>query len=133
MPNPLPLDTVRAMYAAFAANDRDALDALIASDVRWNQMPTFPGGGRWRGRATVFESVFTPFRAEWDGWHAQVNEYVAQADTVVALGVYKGVYRSTGKSVHAEFAHVYRVQDGRITQFDQYTDTAALQAAQRAD
>ncbi len=35
----------------------------------------------------------------------------------------EGMYRSTGRSMRAEFAHLIELEDGRIARFVQYTDT----------
>jgi uncharacterized protein len=47
-------------------------------------------------------------------------------DKVVALGWYSGAYKGTGRSFRARFARVWRVRDGKIVHFQQYTDTAEV-------
>lgn len=47
----------------------------------------------------------------------------------MALGFYKGTYRSTGRSVRAEFAHHFELENGRILSFVQYTDTLKVAEA----
>ena len=49
------------------------------------------------------------------------------SDTIVVLGRYRGTCRATGRVLDAQLAHVWRVADGRVVGFQQYTDT--LQAA----
>jgi ketosteroid isomerase-like protein len=46
----------------------------------------------------------------------------------VALGRYKGVFKATGRALDAQLVHVWRVEDGKVVAFQQYTDT--LQTAQ---
>jgi ketosteroid isomerase-like protein len=36
---------------------------------------------------------------------------------------YSGTYKSTGKHVRAQFAHIWSVREGRVVRFQQYTDT----------
>ena len=55
-----------------------------------------------------------------------MEDYLDAGDRVIALGFYHGVYTATGKRMEVSFAHVYTLQDGRITRFVQYTDTAML-------
>ena len=50
-------------------------------------------------------------------------------DTVVVLGKYSGKYKATGKSFEANFAHVWKMQDGKATQFIQYVDTLLVHRA----
>jgi ketosteroid isomerase-like protein len=49
---------------------------------------------------------------------------------VVALGRYGGANKATGKALDAQFAHVWRVKNGKLAGFQQYTDT--LQAVRAA-
>jgi len=56
-------------------------------------------------------------------------------DTVVVLGKYSGTYKATGKSFQANFAHVWKVQEGtegkegKAVRFVQYVDTLIVQRA----
>jgi ketosteroid isomerase-like protein len=45
------------------------------------------------------------------------------------IGHYKARYTATGETLDAPFVHVWTVQDGEITSFQQYTDTVAHSAA----
>jgi ketosteroid isomerase-like protein len=56
----------------------------------------------------------------------ELREFVAQDDTVIALGHYAWHVRSTGREWESDFAHVLTVRDGKVTRFQEYTDTAAL-------
>jgi ketosteroid isomerase-like protein len=48
---------------------------------------------------------------------------------VAAFGVYSGTYRKTGKAMTASFAHLYRLNEGRITSMEQYVDSHLVQQA----
>lgn len=117
---------VRRLYDAFRARDRATLYALLAPDVEWVQNAGFPGGGTHVGVDAVLDGVFAALRRDWDGWGAAVHEWLDAGDAVVALGEYRGTYKSTGRQMVAAFAHVYRVRDGRIHRFEQYTDTVKV-------
>ena len=41
-------------------------------------------------------------------------------------GRYAGEHRETGRALDMQFCHVWRVADGRVLRFQQYTDTAHL-------
>ena len=61
------------------------------------------------------------------------REFVAQGDKVVSLGHYRWRVKSTGQEYSSDFAHVFTVSDGKITGFQEYTDTAsAARAYQRS-
>ena len=116
--------TVRGAYAAFAAGDIPAVLGILAPDVRWTEAEGGPCGGTYVGPAAVLQNVFMILGTEWDGYAAVAHEFVANDDTVVALGEYSGTYKATGKSFRAPFAHVWKFRDGKVVSFHQHTDTA---------
>ncbi len=115
---------IRGAYAAFAKGDMPFLLALLSPDVRWTEAEGGPYGGVSVGPDAVLENVFMKIGGEWDGFAAIPAEFVAQGDTVVALGEYSGIYKATGKSFSAPFAHAWKLHDGIVASFHQYTDTA---------
>jgi len=121
--------TVKKMYALFATNDHKAIRGIFAEDLAWNQMKGFPGGGQYVGPDQVFDKVFTGFRENWAEWKATIDRYIDIGDGVFVIGYYEGTYRATGKSMKADFACEYKVKDGKITSFTQYTDTYLIAQA----
>lgn len=117
------VETVREMYRLFAQRDNERIRRLFDPEIEWVQMEGFPGGGRYVGADAVFGGAFAGLREQWEGWRAVVERYLDAGESVVALGFYEGTYRSTGRSMRAEFAHLVELEDGRIVRFVQYTDT----------
>lgn len=126
------VDVVKRMYEAFGAKDRDTILTLFAPDIEWVQNEGFPGGGRHVGAEAVLDNVFAKFRRDWDVWQAPVAEWLDAGEVVVAVGEYRGTYKSTGRSMTAAFAGLYRVKEGRIVQFRQFTDTAKIAQAMQS-
>ncbi len=60
---------------------------------------------------------------EWDGFSAVPKQFIADGDTVVALGQYSGTFKATGKRFSAPFAHVWEFSEGKAVRFQQITDT----------
>lgn len=118
------LDAVRSIYAAFAKGDIPAVLAMLTPDVRWTEAEGGPYGGVSVGPQAVLDDVFMKLGGEWNGFAAVPAEFIADGDTVVALGEYSGTYKATGKGFRAPFAHVWRFRDGKAAEFQQYTDTA---------
>ena len=58
---------------------------------------------------------------------------IAEDDKVVAIGRYTAEHGETGKSMDIPFVHVWTVKDGRITAFQQYTDTLTHTDVMQAD
>ena len=117
-------ELARAVYAAFARGDVPTVLGALTPDVRWIEAEGGPYGGLSVGPDAVLANVFMRIGGEWDGFAAVPHEFVAEGDTVVALGEYSGTYRATGKSFRAPFAHVWKFRDGRAYSFHQHTDTA---------
>lgn len=121
--------TIAKLYAAFGRGDAPAVLATFAPNISWTEAEGFPYGGTYVGPDAVRNNVFAKLGSEWNGYAAVPHEYVASADTVVALGEYSGTYKATGKSFKAPFAHVWKFGAGGIISFRQYTDTAVVQRA----
>lgn len=126
------LPVVQSLYTAFAARDAVTIAAILDPEVVWEQNAGFPGGGTWRGLASISENVFSRLRREFSGWVTEVREWIDAGPTVVAVGEYRGVSVATGRAFTAAFAHVIEVRGGRVVRFRQFTDTAMVAAALRA-
>ncbi len=120
-------DIVKQSYAAFFQGDMDAMLALYSEDVDWEVYgpSSIPTTGLHRGKDGV-RAFFGKVDDLLENESFEVQEHVAQGDTVVVLGEYSWRSKVTERVVHAHFAHVVTVTDGKITRFREYTDTAAL-------
>jgi ketosteroid isomerase-like protein len=128
------VEVVRQLYAAFAKGDGPAVLARMDPGIVWNEAENFPYADHnpYVGPAAVGEGVFFRLATEWNNFQAVPSEFLDAGETVVVLGRYKATYISTGAQLDAQFAHVWRLRDGKITAFQQYTDTAqAVRAVAR--
>ena len=116
---------IKGMYDAFAAGDVAGVLGRMRSDIVWNEAENFPyaDGNPYVGPDAVAKGVFARCISEWDGFAVAVEEILDADDAVVALGRYLGVYKATGKSMRMQFAHVWRIADGKVVRFQQYADT----------
>jgi uncharacterized protein len=119
------LDLIRAIYDAFAAGDIPGVLARMSPDIVWNEAENFPyaDGNPYRGHDAVLNGVFARLGGEWDGFAAVPEEYLDAGDTVIVLGRYRGTWPATGRAMNAQMVHVWRVKDGKVVAFQQYTDT----------
>lgn len=124
-----PLVTVQALYQAFQGRDRATILRLFHPEIVWIQNAGFPHGGTHVGALAVLDGVFARFRQDWSAWGAEVEEWLECGETIVAIGFYHGVHATTGRAMRADFAHVYRVRDGDIVRFQQFTDTYSVRQA----
>lgn len=123
------LNSVKAVYQAFAEGDIPSVLGFLSPEVDWTEAEGFPYAGTYHGPRAVLEGVFMRLGGEWNGFAAIPDEFIDAGDTVVALGKYSGTYKATGKSFQANFAHVWRVQDGKAVRFTQYVDTLLVHRA----
>ena len=124
---------IRGVYDGFAAGDVGAVLGAMSPDIVWNEAENFPyaDGNPYVGPRAIAEGVFARCIGEWDGFTVQVDEILDAGDTVVALGRYTGTCKATGTPISAQLAHVWRVADGKIVRFQQYTDTLQVTEAMR--
>ncbi|MEO8020282.1 nuclear transport factor 2 family protein [Polaromonas sp.] len=123
------LNIIADHYAASTRQDMAAMMADVAPDVRWTEMAGFPCAGTWVGPEQVTKQVFHALGAEWSSYRFELQELIDAGDRVIALGLYHGTYAKTGKSMQARVAHVWRLEAGKIVQFEQFTDTLLVAQA----
>ena len=122
------VQAVRAAYAAFKRGDIGSILNGLTGNVEWIAPAIEPVRGTYHGRdgvARFFQQVneiseFSSF---------EPHEYVAQGDRVIALGSYKATVRSTNRAYECEWAMSFTLRDGKISKFQEFTDTAAIAAA----
>lgn len=119
-------ELIESLYDAFARGDAGAVLGAMAPDVDWNEAENSPYADQnpYTGPDRVGEGVFGRIMADFEGFSVRPERYVADGDTVVAMGRYTGTHAGTGRPLDAQFAHAWTVRDGRVTAFQQYTDTA---------
>jgi hypothetical protein len=81
-----------------------------------------------RGRGAVGE-FFSQLAASVQFQSFEPREFVAQGDLVVSLGHYKGTAIPTGEMFASDWAMVFRIRDGRVVQFREFADSAAIMRA----
>ena len=124
-------EIVRGLYDAIARGDAQSLLAGFDPNIAWTEAEGFPYKGTYNGPDAVMSGVIGRLVGEWDGFTATPREFIAADDKVVALGRYAGTYKETGKSFEADFAHVWKLRDGKAVRFYQYVDSALVQEALR--
>lgn len=123
------LDKIKSVYDAFATGDIPTVLGVLSPDIEWTEAEGFPYGGTYHGPKAVLEGVFMRLGTEWNGFAAVPQDFVDGGDTIVALGKYSGAYKATGKSFQADFAHVWKLSEGKAVRFVQYTDTLLVRRA----
>jgi ketosteroid isomerase-like protein len=109
--------------------DIENLFNAFAPDIHWVEMVGGPYGGAFTGQEEIVANVFAPLGAEWEEFRPEPDNFVAEGNTVVVTGTYLGTNKATGKDIAARFTHVWALADGKIINFEQFTDTQAFHEA----
>lgn len=121
------IDLVRQCYDAFQRGDIHAVLTHLDPGIDWHLPET--EGIAFTGRRHGAEQVGEFFRQVGEQMELQSftpRDFIAQGDRVVALGHYDWMVRKTGAGFGSEWVHVFTVRDGRITDFQEFIDTARL-------
>ena len=122
----------QSLYDNFASGNIPAVLAGFHPEVHWREAegnPYQPDGSPWIGAQAIVDNLFMRIGAEWDGFQVNIGTLHDAGDCVVMEGRYTGLYKPTGRTVDAQACHVLRFRGGKLVSFQQYVDTAKLQAA----
>jgi len=117
---------IEQLYESFARGDIARVLGAMDPQVEWTSAEGSIYPGTFVGPDAVLNNVFARLGSEWEGFQAAATEFLDAGETVVALGRYSGMYRETGRSMSAAFAHVWTMREGRIVRYRQYVDTRKI-------
>ena len=118
-------DLIQGLYDAFARGDAGHVLGCLHADVQWMEAEGGPLADRnpYSSPMAVGEGVFGRILGQFDDFSARPESLVAGGDTVLAQGRYGGTHKESGAVLDAQFAHVWTIRDGKVSRFQQYTDT----------
>ena len=67
--------------------------------------------------------MFGRIVAEWDYWELDLQDKLQRGNK----------HKESGKTISAQFVHLWEVVDGKAASFQQYADTAQVLAALQSD
>ena len=124
-------DTVMAFMGAMGNGDMDAMSALMADDMKWQNEgdASLPWIGSWVGKEEIFgflktfsENVETK---EWENENA-----FASGDTVAVFGRMKLLTTKSGEETSDfTFALRAKVRDGKVVLWNWFEDSYAVSKA----
>ncbi|HZW54230.1 MAG TPA: nuclear transport factor 2 family protein [Candidatus Elarobacter sp.] len=119
---------VQAAYGDFGRGDIVSLLNRCTDDIAWytpGEGTAIPYAGRLNGKDAV-AGFFQKLGSTVEFQDFQPREFIAQDDVVVCLGTWDATVRATGIRHHGEFAMVFRLRDGKIADFKEYSDSRLL-------
>jgi uncharacterized protein len=122
---------IERFYRMYARKDLSAALELFDPQVEMHAAENFiyAKSNPYVGPDAIRDGLFARVDAEWDGFSATHEEILGVGEVVIARGRYKGTFKATGTSINAEFVHVFRFKNGKIANWQSYTDTAQFKEA----
>lgn len=117
---------VDGLYKAFAKGDIPNALAAMDANIVWNEAENFPYADKnpYLGPDAVLNGVFARIGAEWEYWNLTgIQLHDMSNNQVLATLRYKAKHKTTGKVIDSQAAHLWTLRDGKITAFQQFTDT----------
>src|SRR5688572_18165972 len=126
---------VQEAYAAFSRGDIQTLLSKFADDIVWTAVygagSHVPTAGERRGKAAVAE-FFKQVAENINFSRFEPKEFIATGDKVVALGHYTAT-TPMKKIFDSDFAMVFTLWNGQVTRFQEFCNSAAINAAYRSE
>lgn len=121
---------IQQAYQCFGQGDVAGVLSTLTDDVVWHVAPVanVPYTGTRNGHAGAGEFFGLMAEIE-DVLKFEPREFIAQGDKVVVVGHFAGRPKATGREYETYWVHVFTMRDGKISNFAEYTDTAAIAAA----
>ena len=123
-------EIVQNAYGKFGSGDIPGLLSLLTDDIDWEtpHVENAPFTGNRLGLKEVAE-FFQLLNESEDFAYFEPTEFIAQGDKVVVLGRSKATVKSTDRSYETDWVHIFTVNDGKITHFHEFFDSAAATRA----
>ena len=122
---------VQDAFAAFGRGDVQGILDRVDDGVVWKGVygagSHVPTAGERRGKAQVGE-FFKQVAENVNFSRFEPREFVASGDKVVALGHYTAT-TPIGKTFDSDFAMVFTLRNGKVTDFQEFADSSAINAA----
>jgi predicted enzyme related to lactoylglutathione lyase/ketosteroid isomerase-like protein len=126
-----PKDLVSNLYTAFSKGGVQTVMDALDPGVVWIEAEGNPlaQAEPFKGPNAVLNNVFMRLATEWEAFKVLPQQLIAEGNRVVVEGRYTGTCKATGTAIDSQFVHVWRLENGKVTRFQQYTDTAQWQRA----
>jgi ketosteroid isomerase-like protein len=120
------INLVKQVYEDFGKGDIPSLLTRCTDNIEWihPSLENLPITDTWRGQGEVGE-FFKSLGETQEPQQFEPQEYMAQDDKVVVLGRYAWRAIATGDEFESDWVHVFRIRDGKLASFREYSDIRA--------
>jgi uncharacterized protein len=124
---------VQSLYAAFGRGDVAFILDNLAADMRWTSngnRATIPWGGAREGRPGAGE-FFAALDKHLTFEAFEPKQFLDAGTHVVVRGRTRAAVKATRGVFDSEWVHIFALANGKVAGFEEYYDTAAIEAALR--
>mgnify|MGYP001297974048 FL=1 len=109
--------------------DEGDFSEIFSTDFVFGIMPGFPYGGNYHGLDET-NAFFEKLGDHFDYWEVHTERFIPVDDNnLLVTAKYKTKATETGKDVLMETVHLWTANEGKLTSYKHYCDTAILAAA----
>jgi len=117
------------MFAELAKGNGAAFLDTMADDVKYTLQGRTKFSGTMHGKNEVMAKLLGPLGAALEGGITLTPyNFIAEGDLVVMLANGKATTKG-GKSYNNSYCHVFRIAGGKVTEINEYLDTALVDEA----
>ena len=129
------IDLIKKLYEAFGKGEIDTIIDHLASRFVWrfDAPPTVPFAGDFKTPDEVRRAFFGSLAESQKDQALNAEEFVAHDDKVVMIGRYSAMVTATNKRIDVAVVHVFTIQNGKITRYLNFTDSARIAEAYKSD
>ncbi|BDG72139.1 nuclear transport factor 2 family protein [Roseomonas fluvialis] len=119
---------ITALYDAYRAGDMPTVMSSLAEDIDWHSVAQapLPWCGAWRGHAGV-SAYFAALSGICTITAYDIERILADGAWATVLASIRVRYHADGSEAGYTKVDVLRVDGGRVAEFREYYDTAAIQ------
>lgn len=123
---------VMKAYQLYQQKDIKGILALCKDDIEWvgPEVDSIPFAGSYHGRDAVGQ-FFTKLDQSVEPLRFEPQTFISEGEKVVVIGASRWHVKATGQDYDSPWVHIFTVRDGKITRFEQHSNTAAAELAFR--
>ena len=131
MPEQENVDLIRRLYEAFGKGDINTIIDHLASQFVWrfDAPSSVPFAGDFKTPDEVRRGFFGSLAETQKDQAVKPEEFIARDDNVVVIGRYSAVVTATNKRIDVPLVHVFTIQNGKVTRYLNFTDSATIAEA----
>ena len=121
-------------YRQFKSGDIPQLLERYHDNAEWisPESDLVPFAGKFHGKQGIAQ-FFAKLDATVQTLRFEPQRMIAEGDKVIVIGEGSWLVKATGQSYDTAWVHVFTMRDGKVAQFEVFSDTAASEKAFRPD